>query len=114
MDVDKLFKLVNNFTKRRENYLRMPEAQKKTVKPAYDKSKEDLEAEINSIIDERITDKMSLAAGIGIETDPTPAVITEDPGSAETKEDDTKPADNKNTAASEPAPGDDDKTPEIF
>lgn len=54
MDIDKLFKLFNNYIKRRETFKRMPMSQKHIVQKDYEQSKVDLENEINAIIDNRI------------------------------------------------------------
>lgn len=127
MNIDKLFKLVTNYAKRRENLSRMPETQKHTVKPDYDLSKKALEEEINSIIDERISriDCLKWPESIGdakdfnqdrtiIQIGGKGGQIGGEGGSAETKDpensDDTKKSENDNTSAA------DDKTPlsELF
>lgn len=108
MNTERLFKLVNNYAKRRENVLKMPANQKHIVQPALDTSTKELEEEINSIIDERITSYMEK------DIQPGDIISLTDKGSDETKEDDTAEPENKNSEASESEPGDDDKPPEIF
>lgn len=118
MDLEKLARLINNFEKKRLNLLRIPESQKNIIRPDYEKSKTELEDEINSIIDERITERLSEMAGIGIETDPDPAKIDEPvldidysiPKGSDDKgsQDDTGMVDNDN------APATDDSAPELF